>query len=780
MSRKQKTHCSGSAAAAFVLLLVLLAVFLALALPGAKLESNVLTLLPMRSLEGLPAEITQGVYSRLDRQLVFLVKPGSSGSRVADLLYEQLSSDNLIATVSGRVDAQTEEQLGRFWFDNSTAFIDGATRQRLEDGGKEQADFVLSQLFGAFAGVSSYEFVLDPFLLARSERFALGPLLPRFKDGYPGVEDGEDFWYFIHAQSTASAFAFTEGRQLEERIDAYIRKVTEQDPGAQVLKRGALFYSTYAGKSAGHDLKYLGTCTIVGVLVLFLVVFRSLRLLLLSAGSLAAGIICGTAALLLIFGEVHVITLVMAVSIIGIASDYTAYYLTRRLVHGAYEDAKTSLEQIRPALRLALLTTLAAYVLMLLLPFSGIRQIAAFALCGLVGACGFVVFLEPLLSGSIRSRPIPYGKMLDGILNAWTSRKLIYLGLPCVVLLVSGFGLSRLVIDDDISHLQAVSAELRTQDQRIAELLGQSADQKFFIVVADDDEALLQQWEELEPRLETAKQKGWLQKSRLFPLNSLKTQEQDFKLLLSARETMVSTLRQAGFDPGEIRLEARPLTAAEFLEGCGVQALTQLYLTAGGLHALVVPVSGVSNVQALRDLAAQCKGVWYLDSKSSFDEFFAWYREKLTLLIGGLLLIVLLFSVIRLGPVPGLAAFVPCLLSVIFALGVLGLCGRGLNLFAVLALILVTGIGINYTIFFSAAGGAPRTAFLANFLAMATTLLTLGMLVFSSTEAISSFGIVLASGIAAAFVLSPLALCKGKRADVKKPQPERRRMDRYI
>lgn len=51
---------------------------------------------------------------------------------------------------------------------------------------------------------------------------------------------------------------------------------------------------------------------------------------------------------------------------------------------------------------------------------------------------------------------------------------------------------------------------------------------------------------------------------------------------------------------------------------------------------------------------------------------------------------------------------------------------------------------------------------LAITLAMMTTLLTLGMLVFSTTQAISSFGIVLVSGIFTAFLLAPLAMPTNK------------------
>ena len=76
---------------------------------------------------------------------------------------------------------------------------------------------------------------------------------------------------------------------------------------------------------------------------------------------------------------------------------------------------------------------------------------------------------------------------------------------------------------------------------------------------------------------------------------------------------------------------------------------------------------------------------------------------------------------------------------------------------------LVLGIGINYTLFFSNPRGTPLTSLLAITLAMLTTLLTLGMLVFSATQAISSFGIVLVSGIFTAFLLSPLAMPGKKR-----------------
>ena len=137
---------------------------------------------------------------------------------------------------------------------------------------------------------------------------------------------------------------------------------------------------------------------------------------------------------------------------------------------------------------------------------------------------------------------------------------------------------------------------------------------------------------------------------------------------------------------------------------------------------------------------------------------FALYRHILTGLLGVALAVIACGAMLRLGWRKGLVSLVPSVLSLGCGLAVLAFSGHTVNLFSLLALVLVLGIGINYTLFFSNPRGTPLTSLLAVTLAMMTTLLTLGMLVFSATQAISSFGIVLVSGIFAAFLLSPLAM----------------------
>ena len=117
---------------------------------------------------------------------------------------------------------------------------------------------------------------------------------------------------------------------------------------------------------------------------------------------------------------------------------------------------------------------------------------------------------------------------------------------------------------------------------------------------------------------------------------------------------------------------------------------------------------------------------------------------------------IFLVSVLRLGVLKGLVAAVFSLISVLFALATILLSGYQLNLFNELALILVLGIGVNYTIFFNSNTNIKSTSLVAIVTALLTTLLTMGVLVLSSVSAISGFALALSSGIVCSFVLSTI------------------------
>ncbi|MBS3048385.1 MMPL family transporter [Enterobacter mori] len=742
--------------------LILLGVLLAL-LPGARLNSSVLAMLPKQTLGAIPPALNDGFMQRLDRQLVWLVSPGKKPDpRVAQQWLELLQRSQALNEVKGPMDAAGQKAWGDFFWQHRNGLIDPATRARLQHGGDAQARWILSQLYSAFSGVSGKELQNDPLMLMRGSQLALAQNGQKMQlmDGWLVTkDDAGNYWYLLHGELAGSSFDMQQTHRLVTTLKALKETLKTHYPQAQLLSRGTVFYSDYASQQAKRDISTLGVATVLGVILLIVAVFRSVRPLLLSMLSIAIGALAGTVFTLLLFGELHLMTLVMSMSIIGISADYTLYYLTERMVHGADDSPWQSLSKVRNALLLALLTTVVAYLMMLLAPFPGIRQMAVFAAAGLSASCLTVIFWHPWLCHRMPVRPIPAKSFMLRWLNAWRSSKTLSVGLPLALALISAIGIGSLRVDDDIAQLQALPQDILAQEKTITALTGQNVDQKWFVVYGASAQQTLERLEAFTPALAQAQKAGDMAHWRTLPLNSLARQKSDLQLLHNAAPAVTTMLKSAGLNSVTPNLDAMPVSVEAWLASPASEGWRLLWLTLpNGESGVLVPVDGVKNSAALGKLAASHEGVAWVDRKASFDSLFALYRSLLTGLLFVALAVIACGAMVRLGWRKGAISLVPSLLSLSCGLAALAVAGHPVNLFSLLALVLVLGIGINYTLFFSNPRGTPLTAMLAITLAMMTTLLTLGMLVFSTTQAISSFGIVLVSGIFTAFLLAPLAM----------------------
>ncbi|KAA9001934.1 MMPL family transporter [Affinibrenneria salicis] len=747
-----------------------LLVALALLWPNARVNGSVLALLPKQSMGSIPPALQQGFMTRLDRQIMWLVSAGDEPTpRVAQWWRDRLLHIDALQQVSGPIDAARQQRWGQFAFQHRNGLLDGATRARLAGNGAAQADWVLAQLYSAFAGVSGQEMAHDPLMLVRGAQLALQQNASRMglQQGWLSVRDAQGkTWYFLHAELSGNSFDMTQSQRLVARLAALNRDLRAEFPAAQVLTRGTVLFSDYASQQAKRDVSTLGVATIAGVLLLVFSVFRSPRPLLLCALSVGVGALAGTVATLALFGELHLMTLVMSISIVGISADYTLYYLTERMVHGATASPLESLRKVLSALLLALGTAVIAYLIMVLAPFPGLRQLAVFAAAGLTASCLTVVCWYPFLVKGLPVRPVPAMTLLGRWLLAWRRNRTVRLGIPLLAAAIAVAGMWRLQVNDDISQLQALPSSLLQQERQVTELTGQSADQTWFVVYGDSEQQTLERLEQLEPKLAQARQHNWLTGWRQLPLSSLARQRQDTRLIAAAAPEVMARLQSAGVDVAPPDVSAMQVTPSAWLASPQSEGWNLLWLSLpDGQSGALVPVNGVRDSAKLSELAQSLPGVAWIDRKATFDQLFGFYRVMLSWLLLAALGAIAVSYVARMGWRRGLLCIVPSTLSLGCGLAALSLSGHSLNLFSLLALVLVLGIGINYTLFFSNPRATPMTALLAVTLAMCVTLLTLGMLVFSGTQAISSFGIVLCSGIFTAFLLSPLALpsSKGKR-----------------
>ncbi|GAM78131.1 membrane protein [Vibrio ishigakensis] len=175
----------------------------------------------------------------------------------------------------------------------------------------------------------------------------------------------------------------------------------------------------------------------------------------------------------------------------------------------------------------------------------------------------------------------------------------------------------------------------------------------------------------------------------------------------------------------------------------------------------VIALKGVSQSEPIQAYAEASNDLSYLDKAQEISDLFSQYRVKVMELLLCALSVIAIVLIKRYGVSHALKILLPSLIACLVALACAQVVNSNLNLFNLLALILIIGIGIDYTLFFAEKAHSPSTL-LAITLSAVTTLLSFGLLSLSQTHAIHSFGITVLSGIFVAWLLSPLAINRDK------------------
>ncbi|MCC7121847.1 MAG: hypothetical protein IT493_09865, partial [Gammaproteobacteria bacterium] len=532
--------------------------------------------------------------------------------------------------------------------------------------------------------------------------------------------------------------------------------------------------------------------SIAGIVVLLAATFRSAVPL--GLGLLVVGIALtvATAVALSVYRELHLLTLVFGASLIGEAIDYPIQYFAAHAEAGANWNARRGLRDILPGLTLALLTSALGYAALTLMPFPAVSQIALFALTGLTAAYVSVVLLLPGLLARPPRRELlsivePARRFVVACRRRMTPMRAVIIGACVIALCIPGW--MQLQSRDDVRAMATRPPALLEQETRIRSITGLQASSEFFLVEADTAEQVLQREEALAERLRELVERRVLAHfqgvSSFVPSRQRQAANRELieRRLLGNPAALQGALDAVGFPAATTaqwidayRAAAdRSMEPETWLASPAAGAFRHLWLgkTERGYASIVTP-AGYAGTEALKTATQGLSGVTFVDKVGSVSRLLHDYRIAFGY---GLVLAVALALLIlgrRYRARDCIAIVQPALLGVGTALAVLGYAGVPMTLFSVLALLLVIGVGSNYAIFLVEGHRRQGGAFIAVLLSSATTLLSFGLLAFSSTPALAGFGLTLLIGIGAAVLFAPLALI----ATPKEPdEPQRELRD---
>lgn len=171
--------------------------------------------------------------------------------------------------------------------------------------------------------------------------------------------------------------------------------------------------------------------------------------------------------------------------------------------------------------------------------------------------------------------------------------------------------------------------------------------------------------------------------------------------------------------------------------------------------AALVLLKGLGDAATGRALAALARpGVRYIDKPAEISRLFSRQRQRLALLLlaGYGLAAAVLWRRYRADSWRVLA---PTVVATLLVLAVHGLVGEPVQMITFVSLLLLLGMGVDYGIFLTERPGDGRM-FVAICLSAVTTLLSFGLLAFSATPALHSFGLATLLGIAFVWLIAPV------------------------
>ena len=763
---------------------VLLVAAAGLLLAHGRLQTDLLALLPATERSATAERAVAVMNNAAGSHAIFLI--GHSDRLVAKQAARRfgatLAASRAFTRVQTEIPAPDPDALGLRPF--RLGLLAEADRRALAGGGIDVGQRLLRRLndpllVGAGVGLAADPLGFYANYLAslpfRHLRLELddGLLLARDQDSAADLVRA-----LVSAELPGSAYDDRAQATVMTAVTAAEKDLQSFQNDVEVLRTGAVFYASAVRSAAEREVNLIGIGSTIGIVLMMLAVFRSLRPLLLGAMTVCVGLAAGVSATFFAYGELHLLTLVFGASLIGEAIDYSVQYFGAHAAAGENWEPLRGLAAVRPGLTLALATSAMGYGALLLMPFPAVKQIALFALAGLIAAFLSVILLLPALlrrphGHDVSVLAVPAARLLE----VWRQRigRRAGTALALAIILASVPGWLRLQSDDDVRTLTHRPALLLQQEAKIRALTGLEFGNRFFVVEGSSAEDVLRKEERLTDRLSEIAARGDLgyfhALSTFVPSESRQTENRALLLraLPQGGDKLERVFRHAGLRQGIAtqwrraidESEAAVLTPQAWLASPGSTPFRHLWLgeTAGRFATIVVPF-GASKRGSLEQAAA-AEGVALVDKTAGVSRLFGEYRLGFGFGLVGAILVVLGVLSRRYGWSRGAAVLLPTLLGMAVALGIAGYAGIAVTLFTVMALMLVLGVGVNYAIFLVEGSDRGGITLVAVLLSAATTLLSFGLLAFSSTPALARFGSTLLFGITAAVLLAPLALTFG-------------------
>ena len=491
----------------------------------------------------------------------------------------------------------------------------------------------------------------------------------------------------------------------------------------------------------------------IALALVLLVAYRRLSFLIIAALPLASGALAGLAVVSLAFPAVHGITLAFGFTLLGIALDYPLHLFS----HARSAHAGAAMTALWPTLRLGAASTALAYAAIALSGSQGPAQLGLFTAAGLTTAALVTRWLLPrMISHAKRLYRAGNANRGHAVLVAGTGRRID----RCDISLLGAGALW----NNNLADLSPVPPESLQRDQTLRHAVGTPSLRYVIALRAPSQQTVLEQTEALHATLPSAVELGLLGKwhavTQLLPSAArLEARQNSLPTPSTLRSDLAAARAASPFAAGIFERfvehvetsRTLPVLSREAFANTPLDAFVSGHLyPSDELWVSLISLFGEVDAPGLaRWLGAQDTTAELVDFRSASETLVADYRGSTLRMLGIALLLILALLLWRMTTRRAVWSMGVVLSAVAGTTGLLFTLSGALNLYHLMALLLVAGLGMDYALFLSRENDSERARRDTRHAVLAcatSTTVTFGVLSTSAIPALHALGATVAIG----------------------------------
>ncbi len=646
-----------------------------------------------------------------------------------------------------------------------TAYTDDALRTRLSDL-KEQLGGPMGVMVRQTAPRDPLGGLWEPLQALRGTR---GDALVD-EDGVLFTADHQHAFVFIETRS--STFDSDAQRAFRAVLEGWMATAPAT---ARMQTAGTAQFAIASEAQIKGDVNRIGVISTIGILAIFLLLFGSVRLILLGFVPMIFGSAVAVLACQAIFGEIHGITIAFGTSLLGVGLDYVEHYYAHFVLTPTV-PATTTMKQVAPSLILGAVTTIIGFIGIAASGLMGLRQMAVFSVIAIIASMAATCLIVPPWMPASYTAPRTLGALNRSVLSLllrltrrrWTlTSKLVLAG---VVVIASIAGVVHARFSDNVNMLVDEAGPHVVEDRAVRSRLGPDTD-SFAVVTAADDDALLAAIGTATSDLERARTGGAL--SSFVPLGRILPGREEQLARFAAARAAIPRIRalmeELEFVPEQFQpfwdslaAPAPKLLTLADMRRSPLAPLLTAWVPAQSTPVALISLAGVKDIAALR---AQVPSTTIVVPAETIVELFRGVRIRTVVasLLGFAAIFVLLLARYR-GVRKAAVALAPAILACVATVGTLVATGVSLTILHVMSLLLVISLGVDFGIFFVDTTATPEESartMVSILTASVTTILSFGLLGLSHSPGLAALGVTVTLGVTFSlvfcFVMASLA-----------------------